>query len=248
MKKTWYIAELLQELQLKDKTTREVRNNMMLVQAIDAEEAYTKSLTFGEKLHFSRRETNGTLITSRFRGLRGLNEIYDPFEDGSEIIFEQYEALSDAALEKHITDKDHLSVFNKNPDTQDYRQTSAKKWYIAELLQEFRAIDENTSLMWVNWILIQAVDAEDAYAKSVEFGQDYNQDEGTTTTWEGVPVIARFRGVHDLHEIREDLADGSTLICQSLGALSDAEIEHQTQPKGDLAVFQKRDWDDDSLP
>ena len=242
MENTWYFAELLQELRTAHTKPSLLQNNIIIVEAVDAEEAYTKSYNSGEKLNFEYLDAENQPITSRFRGLHGLNEIYDEFVHGSEIIFEQYEDVNDAEIEHYITPKDQLSTFSKNRTA--LQLTSDQKWFIAELLQEFRAIDADTSLLWINWILIQAVDAEEAYTKSVTFSQDYNQNEGTFTT-EGVPVIVRFRGLHDLHEILEDLADGSTLIYETFGTLDEEEIKRKIRPKESLSVFQKQEWDTD---
>ncbi|MEQ8673871.1 MAG: DUF4288 domain-containing protein [Aggregatilineales bacterium] len=235
MNTTWYFAELLQEWRTAHTNMSRLQNNIIIVEAVDAENAYTKSLAFGEQLNSDSYDTS----SSKFRGLHALNEIYDEFIHGAELIFEIREEINDAEIERYITPKDKLAAFSKKQTA--LQQTSEQKWFIAQLLQEFRAIDAETSLLWINWILIQATDAEDAYTKSIAFGQEYNQDDGGTFTSDGIPVIVRFQGLRDLHEILEDLADGSTLIHEEFGILDENKIREKIRPKERLSVFQPRD-------
>jgi hypothetical protein len=111
MKSKWYLAELLQAFHAADEATELLWVNAILVNAGDAEEAYTKALRFGEALNHKFMNTEGVLITVRFRGLRNLLEIYEEFADGSEIMDEEYEDISTADIEKMATPKDQLSVF-----------------------------------------------------------------------------------------------------------------------------------------
>jgi hypothetical protein len=110
-----------------------------------------------------------------------------------------------------------------------------KKWYLAELLQEFHIDGEDTEVLWVNWILVHAGDAEEAYAKALKFGSELNDEYHNT---DGVLVTVTFRGLRNLNEIYEELADGSEIIFEKFEDISRVDIERMAKAKEKLAVFQ----------
>ncbi len=118
--KKWYLAELIQEIRAADSDTSLIHINWVLVNASDAEEAYTKSLQFGQDYNFEQFDAEGILVTVTFRGLRGLVEIYEDLEDGAEIAYDEMEEVTDAEIEKLITPKDQLAVFLPRPDYSQY--------------------------------------------------------------------------------------------------------------------------------
>lgn len=111
MDKKWYLAELLEEYHAANDDTELLHVNWILINADNAEEAYSKALKFGEELNQEYLNTDGILMTVTFRGLRDLNEIHEEFGDGSEITYERYEDISREDIEKMISTKDQLSVF-----------------------------------------------------------------------------------------------------------------------------------------
>ena len=50
-----------------------------------------------------------------FRGLKNLHVIYEALEDGSEILFEEHQAVSEAELKKMIRPRHMLNVFMSDP-------------------------------------------------------------------------------------------------------------------------------------
>jgi hypothetical protein len=110
MEKKWYLAELLEEVHVSEDPEL-LHVNLILVNADDADEAYTKALKFGEEGNHEYLNSEGVLITVSFRGLRNLYEIYEELADGSEILYERYEDISRADIEKMAKTKEQLAVF-----------------------------------------------------------------------------------------------------------------------------------------
>jgi hypothetical protein len=113
------------------------------------------------------------------------------------------------------------------------------KWYLAELLEAFHAADSENELLWVNWILVNARDAEEAYSKALKFGEESNYEYLNT---EGVLVTVRFRGIRDLNQIHDEFADGSEIAFEEYEDISKADIEKMARPKDQLSVFLPPAW------
>jgi len=111
------------------------------------------------------------------------------------------------------------------------------KWYLAGLIQEFHAMNKETKLIYLNWTLVNATDAEEAYSKALKFGEAYNAEYANN---EGVIVTIRFRGLSDLNEIYEELEDGAEIVYDEFEEVNDEEIEHMLRPKQELSVFRPR--------
>src|SRR5688572_6263013 len=119
-----------------------------------------------------------------------------------------------------------------------------KKWYLAGLMEAFQSASEANYLLWINWILVRASDAEEAYARALKFGEERNRE------WvnpDGVLVTVTFRGLRDLYEIYEELEDGAEIIYDEYEDISSDDIDAKATKKEELAVFQPRDtnklWD-----
>ena len=109
-----------------------------------------------------------------------------------------------------------------------------QNWYIAELLEEFRSENQLTSLLHINWILVRANNAEEAYSKSIEFGQDLNRAYRNT---EDILVTVTFRGLRDLNIIHEPLEDGAEILFEEIEEMSNNEIKSMIASKNDLSAF-----------
>jgi Domain of unknown function (DUF4288) len=83
----------------------------IIVQAVNAEEAYQKALHFGEERTYEYVNTKGIRVVNTFRGLRDLFEIMEDLEDGAEIIYELYEDIPIEKIDKMIKKKEALAVF-----------------------------------------------------------------------------------------------------------------------------------------
>jgi hypothetical protein len=112
------------------------------------------------------------------------------------------------------------------------------KWYLAELMEAFQVDGEEADLLWVNWILVKADDAEQAYAKALKFGDELNREYHNT---EGALVVVTFRGLRDLHEIYDELADGAEILFEQFEDISREDIKRMAKPKERLSVFRPRE-------
>lgn len=85
-----------------------VRLNLRLVQAKSREEAYRKAIKFGQAGMPSK--THGG--EWRFAGISMLLPIYDKFDDGSEILWEEDKWMPIARLKRLVKSKRQLPVFD----------------------------------------------------------------------------------------------------------------------------------------
>src|SRR5258708_29313561 len=91
----WYLAELVEEIQIAGESENVVHNNLILIRADSPEEAYTKALARGSEINGSYEDIDGRKGMSIFRGLSDLNPILDELEDGAEIAYEELQGLSE---------------------------------------------------------------------------------------------------------------------------------------------------------
>lgn len=107
-------------------------------------------------------------------------------------------------------------------------------WYIAEVVQEYRVVNEKTSRIWVNTHLIHASSPEEAYEKAVELGQPSSED---YVNHEGQIVQSTFRGLAELLVVQEEPVDGAELIWSEYDGLTEEEVQEWISPKERLSVF-----------
>ena len=88
-----------------------VHYNLTLVRADSAEEAYSKSLRLGAEIESTYTNSEGKLVTVRFRGLRNLYVISDDLEDGAELLYQEQTNVSEEQLLSTIKNKEALCVF-----------------------------------------------------------------------------------------------------------------------------------------
>ncbi|HEY4008589.1 MAG TPA: DUF4288 domain-containing protein [Acidobacteriaceae bacterium] len=116
----WFLADMIQELRVAGEQDSTVWINTLLIRANSIEEAYEKALVQGKQYESTWTNTDGAQVTSRFRGLRNLLLIYEKLEDGSEIMWEEHEDLSEQEIEAMITPKEQLRAFETHgPDASE---------------------------------------------------------------------------------------------------------------------------------
>jgi hypothetical protein len=109
----WWVFEEVEQWVSKRQTKSPashclVRLNLRLVQARSRDEAYRKAMKFGQAGMPSK--THGG--EWRFAGISMLLPIYDKFEDGSEILWEEDKWMSVAKLKSLVKSKHQLPVFD----------------------------------------------------------------------------------------------------------------------------------------
>lgn len=107
----WYIAELVMEIRVADDPRNVVHQNLTLIQANSADEAYKKATQFGKAGETSYDNPSGKLVTIKFRGVSDLDEIHEELEDGAEIDFHYKVDLSEAEVKALVVPREKLRAF-----------------------------------------------------------------------------------------------------------------------------------------
>ena len=108
------------------------------------------------------------------------------------------------------------------------------KWWLADLVVEFRIDGDPGSLVHFNLTLIRADSAEQAYSKALARGAEFAD---TYTNTDGRQVQVFFRGLRDLFVVYEELEDGAELLYEERANASEVEILGSIRQKEALAVF-----------
>ncbi|MBL0159309.1 MAG: DUF4288 domain-containing protein [Bryobacterales bacterium] len=108
------------------------------------------------------------------------------------------------------------------------------KWWLADLVVEFRIDGDPGSLVHFNLTLIRADSAEQAYSKALARGAEFAD---TYTNTDGRQVQVFFRGLRDLFVVYEELEDGAELLYEERASASEVEILASIRQKEALAVF-----------
>ena len=109
----WYIADLIQEFKIEGEEENVVHIDTTLIRADSPEEAYDKALALGREGQDdgSYKNPYNKLVTILFRGLRDLNVVDGELEDGTELLFERRDSLSEEEMKGLVRGKDQLNVF-----------------------------------------------------------------------------------------------------------------------------------------
>ena len=95
------------------------------------------------------------------------------------------------------------------------------KWYLADIVQEITVEGDPRNVVHTNLVLVRADSPEDAYQKALELGiagdQSYENPYGKRVTF-------RFRGLHDLNVIHDELEHGAELIYREHFDLDESAI------------------------
>ena len=106
----WFLADLIQQFTFLD-GSHIVWVNTILVNANSVEQAYEKALERGNAYNYSFINTDQEEVKMSFRGLRDLYLIYDKLEDGAELLYEEYEEISEEEIAAMVTPKEKLAAF-----------------------------------------------------------------------------------------------------------------------------------------
>jgi hypothetical protein len=85
----WYLTDIIIEIQIENEYGNIVHTNMKLIRADSPEEAYAKALKYGNDEEISYKNTDGKLVTFKFRGLGNLDVIHEELKDGAEISYQE---------------------------------------------------------------------------------------------------------------------------------------------------------------
>jgi hypothetical protein len=107
----WFRADLIQQFDFANGDNPVVWVNEILIRADSLENAHKKALSHGERYNETYTNSDGVLVTVRFRGLKDLYLIYDKLEDGAELLYSEFDDLSEADIAAMITPKEKLAAF-----------------------------------------------------------------------------------------------------------------------------------------
>ena len=108
------------------------------------------------------------------------------------------------------------------------------RWYLAELVVEFRIEGEIENLVHINIVLVEAASPDQAYEKAMSLGRDHQMN---YTNTDGKSVAAIFRGLRDLNVIHGELEHGTELIYEKLTGLPESRVAGLVSGREDLGVF-----------
>jgi hypothetical protein len=109
----WYLGELVMEITVTGAIKNAVHKNLTLIRAAGAKAAYKKAISFGKKSETSYKNPQGQNVKIRFRGISKLEEMYDTFDDGAEMRFDEYVGVKPSEIRRWIPPKAQLQVFLK---------------------------------------------------------------------------------------------------------------------------------------
>src|SRR3990170_2689490 len=101
----WYIAEIVQEIRVDGETSNVVHINTVLVRADSPDDAHAKALDLGRESEISYSNTQGRMVSIRFRGLADLYVVHDGLEHGSELLYRERIGLTEAEVQRLVTEK-----------------------------------------------------------------------------------------------------------------------------------------------
>jgi hypothetical protein len=125
---TWYLSHEILSFELEDQSTYQERvplwENLVLIKADGAEEAYDKAMQHGLASE-GTVTIDGRIGRCRFKGLKELSRIYEEIADGAEIEWREYE-LSKDAIDQLLLPKDKLHAFQPLPPASDYEKDPSR--------------------------------------------------------------------------------------------------------------------------
>ncbi len=107
----WFLAEIVEEIRVAGSKRNIVHMNFVIVHAPSPEAAYVRAVKIGKEGDTSYMNERGKQVTIRFRGLRNLDVIYDPLEDGCEIMYMEKLGVTEKGIRKLVRTKRELEVF-----------------------------------------------------------------------------------------------------------------------------------------
>ncbi len=123
----WFLAELVEEIRVAGHRRNVVHINYVLIHADSPKRAYQKAMARGRAGSSDYMNPAGELVRIRFLGLRNLNVIHDPLEDGCEIMFVEKLGVTKRGLLKLVCEKSQLEVFRPIRSRRGRPDYSSKK-------------------------------------------------------------------------------------------------------------------------
>jgi hypothetical protein len=107
----WFLAQMVLEIRVAGSKRNVVHVNFVLIHARSPEAAFKRATSIGKRENSSYVNELGKRVTIRFRGLRELDLIHDPLEDGCEVMFTEKLGVREKGIRKLLRAKRDLEVF-----------------------------------------------------------------------------------------------------------------------------------------
>lgn len=111
MKTEWYLAELVMKITVADDPRNVVHQNLFLIRANSAGEAYEKAILFGKNEEISYDNPAGKAVHFHFEGVSDLVDILGVLKDGEELDFHETVAMPDEKIRSLVKPRECLRAF-----------------------------------------------------------------------------------------------------------------------------------------
>jgi hypothetical protein len=111
VKTEWFLAELVMKITVADDPRNVVHQNLFLIRADSADEAYEKAVQFGKNEEISYDNPAGKAVHFCFEGVSDLIDIIEDLEDGAELDFRYTVAMPKEKIRSLVPPRDRLRAF-----------------------------------------------------------------------------------------------------------------------------------------
>jgi hypothetical protein len=111
VKTEWYLAELVMRITVAGDPRNVVHQNLFLIRADSADEAYEEAIQLGKSEETSYDNPAGKAVHFHFEGVSGLVEIMGELEDGEELDFHYTIAMPEEKIRSLVPPRDRLRAF-----------------------------------------------------------------------------------------------------------------------------------------
>jgi|SRR4051794_36582348 hypothetical protein len=129
----WFLAQLVTEIRVAGSKRNIVHIDYVIIRATSPLTALARARALGKRRTMSYKNESGRTVQMRFRGLRDLDVIYDPLENGCEIMFIEKLGMTEKGIKKLLRPKKDLEVFQPIRGRQGRPDYSSK-----EIMDEVR--------------------------------------------------------------------------------------------------------------
>jgi hypothetical protein len=134
------------EIKVQGASRNAVHRNLILISALDAEEAYRKANEFGRREEVSYDNPQDQLVEIKFRGVSTLSAfVLGGPEDGAEVEFEEHLGVSEEEILRWIPPKGSLWAFRPPDPTATFDPDYSSKEVLREAAKfcrdEHRCVD-----------------------------------------------------------------------------------------------------------
>jgi hypothetical protein len=135
----WYLAHIVEQITVEGDPRYVVHTNMVLVRADSPDEAFAKAEELGKAGEISYENPDGKQVAITYRGLWDLNVIHNALEHGAEIGFDEDIETDEAAIDRYVSPKSELGVFE--PIQPSHGPKYSSKDVIEKLREQFPDLD-----------------------------------------------------------------------------------------------------------